>query len=219
VPARYVELECAIEECPSVHFFWAHLAVHIHDELLLAMQVHAPLIDDLNPLPILRWGSHVLDDNVNMTWHALDLCSTENLAACSKRVTTLRWHLVIVFLPSINMDTSLACQIVVASRSASRKRAIKLKMFSAVCRLNIKMVTKCRLDMMPPTQMQMRMSKNELLWCVLPSSVTKNAKINGCNNRSVILFRLVATKAQTYWPTLWLLMLPSFCTLKWSLVW
>ncbi len=33
---RDVELECAVEVRPSVHLFWAHLTVHIHDEFLLA---------------------------------------------------------------------------------------------------------------------------------------------------------------------------------------
>jgi hypothetical protein len=57
---------------PPIHLLWAHFIIHIHDELLLAMQVHAPRVDDLNPLPILRQGSHILDDNVNLMQHALD---------------------------------------------------------------------------------------------------------------------------------------------------
>ncbi len=71
-------------------------------------------------------------------------------------------------------------------------------MFSIVCCSNIGMVIKCRLDKMSPTQMQMHMLKNELLQCVLPSSAIKNAKTDGCNNKSMILFKLVATKTQRY---------------------
>ncbi len=33
--------------------------------------MHTPLVD-LNPLPILRQGKCVLDDNVNLMWQALD---------------------------------------------------------------------------------------------------------------------------------------------------
>jgi hypothetical protein len=70
--ARDVELERGVEVSPPVHLLWAHLTVHIHDEFLLAMQVHAPLVDDFNPLPILRQGNHILDDNVNLMRHAPD---------------------------------------------------------------------------------------------------------------------------------------------------
>ncbi len=52
--AQDVKLECVVKVHPLVRLFWAHLAVHIHDELLLVMQVHTPLVDDLDPLPILR---------------------------------------------------------------------------------------------------------------------------------------------------------------------
>jgi hypothetical protein len=76
---------------------------------------------------------------------------------------TPRWHLIIVFLPLIDMDTSLAHQIVIVSFNASRKQAIRLKMFFAVCHSNIGMVTRCRLDRMSLTQMLMCMLKNELL--------------------------------------------------------
>ncbi len=69
---RDVELECTVEMSPSVCLLWAHVAIHIHDELLLATQVHAPFVDDRNPLPILRQGSRILDDNVNLMWHAPD---------------------------------------------------------------------------------------------------------------------------------------------------
>jgi hypothetical protein len=37
---------------------------------------------------------------------------------------------------------------------------------------------------------------------VLPSPAIENALTDGCSNRSVILVKLVATKAQSYWPTL-----------------
>jgi hypothetical protein len=70
--ARNVELECAVEVSPLVYLLWAHLTVHIHDELLLATQVHTPLVDNLNPLPILKQGSRILDDNVNLMRHAPD---------------------------------------------------------------------------------------------------------------------------------------------------
>jgi hypothetical protein len=40
----------------------------------------------------------------------------------------------------------------------------------------------------------MRMSKNELLQCVLPSPIMEYAQTDGCKNRFVILFKLVATK-------------------------
>jgi hypothetical protein len=33
------------------------------------------------------------------------------------------------------------------------------------------------------------------------------------------LFKLVPTRARTYWPTLWSLMPPNFCILRWSLAW
>jgi hypothetical protein len=72
---------------------------------------------------------------------------------------------------------------------------------------------------MPLTQMQMCMSKNKLLWCVLPSSATENAKTDGCNNKFTILLRLVATKTWMYWLTLWSLILPNFYTLRRSLAW
>jgi hypothetical protein len=36
-PTQDVELERVIEVHPLILFFWAHLAVHIHDELLMAM--------------------------------------------------------------------------------------------------------------------------------------------------------------------------------------
>ncbi len=145
--------------------------------------------------------------------------STRNSVVCSKQVMTPRWHLIIVFLPLIDMDTSLARQIVIVLFNASRKRAIKLKMFFAVCHSNIGMATKCRLDRMPLTQMLMCMSKNELLRCVLPSPTIENAQIEMCNNKSVILFKLVATRVRTYWPMLWLLMPPNYYTLRWPLVW
>jgi len=48
------KLVCVVKVHTLVCFLWAHLAVHIHDELLLVMQVHAPLVDDLNLLPISR---------------------------------------------------------------------------------------------------------------------------------------------------------------------
>ncbi len=34
----------------------------------MAMQVHSPFVDDLGPLPILKQGNRVLDDNVNLMW-------------------------------------------------------------------------------------------------------------------------------------------------------
>jgi hypothetical protein len=68
--AQDVELECAIEMHPLVCLLWAHLAIHIHDDLLLMTQVHAPLVEDLDPLPILRQGNCILDDNVNLMQHA-----------------------------------------------------------------------------------------------------------------------------------------------------
>jgi hypothetical protein len=61
-----VEVECAVEMHPPIHLLWAHLTVHIHDELLLATQVHAPLVDNFNPLPILKQSNRVIDDNVNL---------------------------------------------------------------------------------------------------------------------------------------------------------
>jgi hypothetical protein len=69
---RDVKLDCAVEMSPSICLLWAHFTVHIHDELLLATQVHAPFVDDLDPMPILRQGSHILDDNVNLMRHASD---------------------------------------------------------------------------------------------------------------------------------------------------
>jgi hypothetical protein len=98
-------------------------------------------------------------------------------------------------------------------------QVIKLKMLSTMCYSNIGMVTKCRLDKTLLRHMWMRMSKNELLRCVLPSLATKNAHIDGCSNKSTILFKLVVTIVQTYWLTLWLLMSPNFCTLRQSLAW
>jgi hypothetical protein len=53
VLARNVELECAVEVRLVVCFLWAHFAIHIHDELPLATQVHAPFVNDFDPLPIL----------------------------------------------------------------------------------------------------------------------------------------------------------------------
>ncbi len=145
--------------------------------------------------------------------------STRNLTPCSRWVTMPQWHLVIVFSPSTDMDTSLARQIVVASFSTSKKRAIKLKMLSTMCRLNIGMATKCRLDRTLLTQMWMCMLNNELLWWMLPSPVTENVQTDECNNKFVILFKLVVTRVWTYWLTLWSLMSPNFYTWRWSLVW
>jgi hypothetical protein len=34
--------------------------------------VHASLVDDLDPLPILRQGNRILDDNVNLMQHVPD---------------------------------------------------------------------------------------------------------------------------------------------------
>jgi hypothetical protein len=70
---RDVELERAMEVCPLVHLFWAHFTILIRDKLFLAMQVHAPLVDNLNPIPILRQNSRIVDDNVNLMQHALDV--------------------------------------------------------------------------------------------------------------------------------------------------
>jgi len=63
---RDVELEHAVGVRPPVRVFWAHITIHIHDELFMAMQVHSPLVDDLDPLPILKQGNYILDDNVNL---------------------------------------------------------------------------------------------------------------------------------------------------------
>lgn len=49
-----VKLEHAVGVHPPVCVFWAHFTIHIHDELLMATKVHSPLVDDLNPLPILK---------------------------------------------------------------------------------------------------------------------------------------------------------------------
>jgi hypothetical protein len=64
-PVRDVKLYHAIEVDPSVHLLWAHLVVHILDELFLVTQMHAPLADDLDPLPILKQGSISL---MNFSW-------------------------------------------------------------------------------------------------------------------------------------------------------
>ncbi len=72
VSTRDVKLERAVKVNPPVHLLWEHLTVHIHDEVLLATQMHTPLVDDFNPLPILRQGNRILDDNVNLMQHALD---------------------------------------------------------------------------------------------------------------------------------------------------
>jgi hypothetical protein len=64
-----VELERAIEVCPPIHLLWAHLIVHIHDELFFVTHVHTPLVNDFDPLPILKQGSHVFYDNVNLMQH------------------------------------------------------------------------------------------------------------------------------------------------------
>jgi hypothetical protein len=53
-PMQDGELERAIEVHSHVFLLWAHLAIHIHDELFLATHVDAPFVDDLNPLPILK---------------------------------------------------------------------------------------------------------------------------------------------------------------------
>jgi hypothetical protein len=53
-PTQDVKIERAIEVHPSIRLLWAHFTIHIHDELLLVMQVHTPLVDNLDPLPILR---------------------------------------------------------------------------------------------------------------------------------------------------------------------
>jgi hypothetical protein len=55
-PMRDVKLECAVEVHPPIRLFWESFTVHIHDEFFLVTQVHAPLVDDLHPLPILRQG-------------------------------------------------------------------------------------------------------------------------------------------------------------------
>ncbi len=61
-----VKLEHAVRVRPLICVFGAHFTIHIHDELLMATQVHSPLVDDFNPLPILKQGNCVLDDNVNL---------------------------------------------------------------------------------------------------------------------------------------------------------
>jgi hypothetical protein len=93
---RDVELERAVKVSPSVRLFWAHLAIHIHDELFLAMQVHKPLVDDLDPLPILRHGSRIFD-NVNLMWHALDVQHWElgNLFEASHNSTMAFDHFIL----------------------------------------------------------------------------------------------------------------------------
>jgi hypothetical protein len=72
VSVQDVEFKRIIKVRPLVRLLWAHLAIHIHDELLLVTQEHAPLVNDFNPLRILRQGNRVLDDNVNLMRHALD---------------------------------------------------------------------------------------------------------------------------------------------------
>jgi len=66
VRVQHVKLERVVKVCPPICLLWAHLAIHIHDELLLVTQVHAPLVDDFDPLSILKQGNRVLDDNVNL---------------------------------------------------------------------------------------------------------------------------------------------------------
>ncbi len=108
--------------------------------------------------------------------------STRNPMTCSRRVTTPQWHPIIVFSPSVDTDVNLAHQIVIVLLNASRKQAIRLKMFSAMCCSNIGITIKCRLDRTPSIHMWMLMLKNKLLWCVLPSPMTKNAQIDQCSN-------------------------------------
>jgi hypothetical protein len=64
--------------------------------------MHTPLLDDLNALPILRQGSRILDDNVNLMWHALDVqhweldglleASHDSMMASSHSVLTFGRH-------------------------------------------------------------------------------------------------------------------------------
>jgi hypothetical protein len=70
---RDVKLERVVDVSALVRFLWAHLAIHIHDELLLTTHVQTPLINDLDPLPMLRQGNRILDDNVNLMRHTLDV--------------------------------------------------------------------------------------------------------------------------------------------------
>ncbi len=49
-----VKFERAVEVNPPVRLFWAHVAIHIHDELLSVMQVHTSFVYEFDPLPILR---------------------------------------------------------------------------------------------------------------------------------------------------------------------
>jgi hypothetical protein len=66
------------------------------------MYMHAPLVDDLDPLPILKQGSRVINDNVNLMRHALDAqhwefgglleASHNTTMASGHRVLAISWH-------------------------------------------------------------------------------------------------------------------------------
>ncbi len=56
--------------------------------------MHTPLVDDLDPLPILRQGSHIVDDNVNWMRHAPDVQHWElgDLFEVSHKATMASGH-------------------------------------------------------------------------------------------------------------------------------
>jgi hypothetical protein len=82
---------------PLVHLLWAHLTIHIHDELLLVTQMHAPLIDNFDPLSHLKEGQSHFYDNVNTMWHTPDAQHWElgNLLEVNHDSTTTSNHFVL----------------------------------------------------------------------------------------------------------------------------
>jgi hypothetical protein len=148
------------------------------------------------------------------------MCNTWNSTACLRRVTMPWWHLVIVFSPLIDTDTSLARQIVIMLLSVSKKQGIKLKMF---------LVVRCsKLGWRPSADWTgcrwcrsgcACQNTNCYNACCHPRQPKMPWLTNKCSNRFAILFRLVATKVWTYWLMLWSLMSPNFYTLKRLLMW
>lgn len=169
-----VELEHVVEVRPLVHFLWAHFIVHIHDELLLVTQVHASLVNNLNPLPILNQGSRILDDNVNLMRHAPNAqhWGLGGLLEASHDATMASGHCVLAINRHEHKLGTPDCHH--AAQHIQEMCYHVENVFDNVL-LEHWDDDRCKLDMMPPMHMQMCMSKNELLRCMLPSPAIESA--------------------------------------------
>ncbi len=145
--------------------------------------------------------------------------STRNSTTCSRRVTTPWWHPVILFLPSVDTNMSLARQIVVTPLNASKKWAIRFKMLSAKCyRQCVARTLGWRLG---ADWTRHRWRRCECACrrtnCYDACCHPRQWKMPRPTSAATNLWYCSSSWRPTYWPTLWSLMSPNLCTLKHSL--